>query len=155
MFARLQLARLLAAAVVMTVPVTWVQAAAAQTVEAHPIEGAGFPFGLWRNPKDTVHIEIRPCGQAACGYVVWASAKAEADVKRAGDQPLIGSQLFRDFTPIGGDAWRGKVFVPDLRMTFSGTAKPVEGTGLRARGCLVANYICKSQIWLRTTPRAD
>src|SRR5438067_525501 len=36
-------------------------------------------FGVWRNPKDSVHVEIRPCGASACGYVVWAAAHAQAD----------------------------------------------------------------------------
>jgi uncharacterized protein (DUF2147 family) len=112
-------------------------------------DAAGFPFGVWQNPRDTVHIDIRPCGAAACGYVVWASPKAEADVQRRGGQPLLGSQLFKDFTPIGKDVWRGKVFVPDMRMTFSGAASPVDTTGLKARGCLIGNYLCRSQVWRR------
>jgi len=155
MLIRHRLARLLAAAIALTASVGGIQAAQAQTAEAHSVEPLGFPFGLWRNPKDTVHIDIRPCGPAACGYVVWASAKAEADVKRAGDGPLIGSQLFKDFFPIGRDVWRGKVFVPDLRMTFSGTASPADAGGLKARGCLLGAYLCRSQLWLRTVARTD
>jgi uncharacterized protein (DUF2147 family) len=122
---------------------------------ARAADALGFPFGLWRNPKDTVHIEIRPCGAAACGYVVWANAKAQADARRGGTDPLVGLQLFKDFTPLGKDVWRGKVFVPDLRMTLTGTAAPAEGPGLKARGCLIGNYFCKTQVWRRAVEPSD
>ena len=135
----------LAAAVLAALPAAaWAQGPA-----------TGFPFGVWQNPKDSVHIEIRPCGASACGYVVWATPKAQADSERAGTPKLVGSELFRDFKPLGEDVWQGKVFVPDLRMTFSGTARPSDGGFLRARGCLISNYICKTQIWRRIADKAE
>ena len=112
-------------------------------------DGPPFPFGIWRNAKDTVHVDVRPCGSLACGYVIWATPKALADAKKGGGPELLGSQLLKDFTPLGDDVWRGKVFVPDLGMTFSGTARPVDGDGLKARGCLVAGVVCRSLIWRR------
>src|ERR1700741_4531122 len=76
-------------------------------------------FGVWRNPKNTVHLEIKPCGASACGYVIWASAKAQADARKGSGKELIGMQLLRDFEH-AGRSWRGKVFVPDLNMTLGG-----------------------------------
>jgi uncharacterized protein (DUF2147 family) len=107
------------------------------------------PFGIWRNPKNTVHIELRPCGENACGVVVWASPKALADAREAGTEDLVGLQLFREMTRDKNGTWRGKVFVPDLNMTVSGRAEPIDETHLRARGCLIAGMLCKSQIWVR------
>src|SRR5688500_12465270 len=78
-------------------------------------------FGLWRNPKNSVHVDIRPCGGSACGYVVWASPKAQADARKGSGRELVGMQLLRDFAPTGRN-WRGKVFVPDLNRTFTGSA---------------------------------
>ena len=108
----------------------------------------GDVFGVWRNPKNSVHVEVKPCGDHACGYVVWASEKAQRDAREAGSE-LIGLQIFRDMTPSRAGAWRGKVFVPDLNRTFSGRAEPLDATRLRAKGCLVAGVVCKSQIWTR------
>lgn len=105
-------------------------------------------FGVWKNPKDSVHVEIRPCGESACGYVVWASEKAQAAARKGGAQSLIGLQLFRDMTPDKDGSWKGRVFVPDLNRTFAGRAEPLDGERLRARGC-VAGILCKSQIWTR------
>jgi uncharacterized protein (DUF2147 family) len=105
--------------------------------------------GVWRNPKYSVHVEIKPCGPGACGYVVWASPKAQADAREGGTRELVGLQLFRNFTPEKNGAWRGKVFVPDLNATFSGTAQLIDTDSLKARGCLFAAIGCKTQVWKR------
>ena len=105
--------------------------------------------GVWRNPKNSVHIELKPCGAEVCGIVVWANAKADAATRKAGGKPLVGQQLMRNFV-IGPDhIGRGKVYVPDLNATFSGTAQQIDARSLRARGCLFANVLCKAQVWTR------
>lgn len=120
--------------------------AAPAAAEAQP--GSSI-YGVWRNPKNSVHVDVRPCGPSACGYVVWANADAQADARKGGTPNLIGLQLFRNFSPHASGRWRGKVFVPDLNATFTGTAELVDQDRLRARGCLIANIACKSQVWVR------
>lgn len=107
-------------------------------------------FGLWRNPKDSVHIDIRPCGESACGYVVWASDKARRKALEGSGKELIGQQLFREFVK-SQDEWRGRVFVPDLNRTFSGGARLRDGEHLEARGCAIGRFLCKTQIWTRVS----
>ena len=106
-------------------------------------------YGVWRNPKNSVHLEIKDCGETACGVVVWASTRAKADARKGGSANLVGLRLLRDFTPDKNGAWRGKVFVPDLNMTFSGTAEVLDAKTLRAKGCVLGSILCKSQIWTR------
>lgn len=108
-------------------------------------------FGVWRNPKNTVHLEIKPCGASACGYVIWASPKAQADARKGSGKELIGMQLLRDFER-AGRSWRGKVFVPDLNMTLGGAARPIDAVHLEAKGCLIGGLLCKSQVWSRLAP---
>lgn len=105
--------------------------------------------GIWRNPRDNVHLELRPCGAYLCGYVVWASDAATTSTRRRSKTELVGKQLMRDFSPGDGRIGRGKVFVPDLGMTFSGTAERLDAHTIKARGCVVGNLICKSQLWTR------
>lgn len=105
--------------------------------------------GIWRNPKDTVHIRAHPCGKSMCGTVVWASDKAKADARRGGTETLVGAQLFRGFVQERAGVWRGKVFVPDIGKTFSGTITVVDDRTLKGSGCLLGRVGCKTQIWTR------
>ncbi|WP_421737492.1 DUF2147 domain-containing protein [Caulobacter sp.] len=106
-------------------------------------------YGVWRNPHDTVHLEIKDCGPSTCGIVVWASAKAQADARKSGSDTLIGQQLLRDFEPQKAGGMRGKVYVPTLKMTFQGTAELLDGKTMKAKGCVIGNLLCKSQVWTR------
>jgi len=105
--------------------------------------------GVWRNPKNSVHIQIRPCGSNLCGYVVWANDHAKEDARKGGTANLVGSQLLRNFEPSKTGVWKGKVFIPDLNATFSGTAQLLDADTLKARGCLFAGIACKAQNWKR------
>lgn len=104
-------------------------------------------YGVWRNPKNSVHVEIRDCGDRTCGYVVWANEHAKKDAREGGTENLVGLQLFRDFKKVRDNYFRGRVFVPDLNRTFSGSAEFVDDTTLKAKGCLIGNILCKSQTW--------
>jgi uncharacterized protein (DUF2147 family) len=107
-----------------------------------------FTYGVWRNPKNSVHVEIKPCGGGrACGVVIWANADAVADARKGGTPNLVGLQLLRDFALQKSGSWKGKVFVPDLNMTLSGTADFPDATTMKAKGCLL--LFCKSQTWRR------
>lgn len=107
-------------------------------------------FGVWRNPKDNVHVEIRPCGAAACGTVVWASAKAQAKARAAGADSLVGTQVLKNLElDERRGVWRGKVFVPELNRNFTGVAEPMDSRRLRAKGCVVGGLLCKSQVWTK------
>jgi len=109
----------------------------------------GDVYGVWRNPKGSVHIEIKPCENRTCGYVVWANAEARADVKKKNNQDLVGMQLLRDFAATDPNEWKGRVYVPDLDMTFSGQVRLLDRASLKAKGCLLPNFLCKSQTWTR------
>jgi uncharacterized protein (DUF2147 family) len=126
-------------------------AVSAQTVAA---PRPGDIYGVWRNPKGSVHIEIKPCETRTCGYVVWANADAREDVKKKKNQDLIGMQLLRDFSAADPNEWKGRVYVPDLDMTFSGQVKLLDRASLKAKGCLLPNFLCKSQTWTRVDTAA-
>ncbi|MBL0914683.1 MAG: hypothetical protein IBJ13_03965, partial [Sphingopyxis sp.] len=44
---------------------------------------AASPIGLWQNPKATLLVRPRNCGQALCGAIVWAGPAAIADARDA------------------------------------------------------------------------
>jgi uncharacterized protein (DUF2147 family) len=105
-------------------------------------------FGIWKNPKGSVQLDIRPCGAQVCGHVIYASAGADADARKQTGKPLVGQQLLRDFRPDKG-GWKGKVYVPDLDRTFAGTARLLDDDRLEAKGCVLGGLICKTQVWRR------
>ncbi len=103
----------------------------------------------WRNPGNSVHVRLDRCDGAVCGIVTWASDKAIADARRGGTTRLVGTALFRDLKPAGDGKWSGKVFVPDIRQTFSGTIEFQGGDKMVGKGCVLFGLICKSQTWSR------
>ena len=107
------------------------------------------PTGVWRNPRNSVHVRIQPCGRELCGTVVWASARAQEKARAAGTANLVGAQLFRQFQPVGNSLWGGRVFVPDRARTVSGTLRPTGPNAVVASGCLMGRMLCRSQTWTR------
>ncbi|WP_395672459.1 DUF2147 domain-containing protein [Phenylobacterium sp.] len=110
---------------------------------------AASAFGVWRNPKDSVRVEIRPCGDGACGIIVWANEKAKRNARASGTTNLVGTQVFRNLELDDNGVWRGRVYVPEMRRTFSGTAQQLDEVRLRAKGCLIGGVLCKAQVWVR------
>ncbi|MBO9560014.1 MAG: DUF2147 domain-containing protein [Caulobacter sp.] len=131
-------------------------AAGLMAASASPALAEDFNYGVWRNPKNSVHVEIKPCGGGkACGVVVWANDEAKADAKKGGTPELVGLQLLRDFQLQKNGSWKGKVFVPDLNMNFNGTADFPNATTMKAKGCLIGGFLCKSQTWRRVDVMAS
>jgi uncharacterized protein (DUF2147 family) len=110
---------------------------------AQEAEGAN----VWRNPQNSVHVRIQPCGNSRCGVVVWANEKAKADSARGGTANLVGLNLFRDFQQVKPNIWKGRAFVPDMNRTFTGTLTIKNGDTAVAKGCVL--MVCKSQTWTR------
>lgn len=106
-------------------------------------------FGIWTNPQKSVRVRAHRCGEAMCGTVIQASEKAQADARKGGMDNLVGAELFSGFVVEKVNVWRGKVFVPDIRRTFSGTITRVNDDTLRAQGCLIGRIGCRSQVWTR------
>jgi uncharacterized protein (DUF2147 family) len=102
-----------------------------------------------RNPSNSVHVRVHPCGKSRCGTVVWANDKAKADSARGGTRNLVGTELFREFREVSPKVWKGKVFVPDLNKVLTGTGTVKDQNTIVARGCLFAGMGCKSQTWTR------
>ena len=108
-------------------------------------------LGVWKNPSGSVQVRAEPCGKSMCGIVVWASDKAIADARKGSDKPLVGSSLFQDFKKVKPGLWRGRVYVPDIGKTFSGTIRVLDENRLEGKGCLVGGIGCRSQTWTRVS----
>jgi len=115
----------------------------AAAAHAAPIEGR------WQNPKDSVIVNVARCGDAYCGKVAWASAKAKADARKGGTANLVGTSLMSGFTPDGTGGFKGKVLLPKRGIHASGTIRHAGSNALIVKGCAIAGLICKEQRWTR------
>ena len=104
--------------------------------------------GRWSNPKDSVVVDIDRCGNAWCGTVVRATAKARADAREGGTTNLIGTRLMSGFVPDDG-AYKGRVFLPKRNMHAGGTIRLVGPDTLSVKGCAIAGLLCREQRWHR------
>ena len=107
--------------------------------------------GNWTSPSGNVFVTIAPCGAAMCGRVSWASDRAKADARRAGTDPLIGTELLTDFTATRNGRWKGQLFVPDLNRRSRAELRLVDPDRIKISGCMVGRILCKSQLWTRST----
>ncbi|HMI41303.1 MAG TPA: DUF2147 domain-containing protein [Sphingomicrobium sp.] len=116
----------------------------ASATHAAPIEGR------WQNPKDSVIIDVAPCGGGSyCGKVSWASPKAKAGARKGGTERLVGMRLLTDLKPDGKGGWRGRAFLPKRNMHANAMIRPAGASAMIVKGCLLAQMICKEQRWTR------
>ena len=109
------------------------------------------PFeGHWRSPGGNSIINLAPCGDAWCGTVAWASAKAKKASAKTTSQ-LVGTQLLTDVRPAGPDRWNGRLFIPDKNMRVTAKLEMAPGGQLKVSGCLAGKSLCKSQLWTPVT----
>ena len=121
--------------------------AAAQVVAPAPAPPA--IEGQWHNLTNSVEVRIGPCGKALCGWATRASPEAEAAAKNGGTPELVGTMLLRDLEPSGKNRWIGTLFVPDRNLTVWTSVTLADPVTITMRGCLMTNFICKSQTWKR------
>lgn len=107
------------------------------------------PIGVWQNPKGTIRVRTRPCGELLCGNIVWASPVAMADAREAGVTSLIGTELLSDYRHTGRGRWTGQVYVPDQGRRFYSTIEQKGPNDLRISGCILGGLLCKRQDWTR------
>jgi len=107
------------------------------------------PAGLWISPHHDVAVRTAPCGDHLCGWVVWASATAQADARAGGTDRLIGTELLEDYRADGRGIWSGTVFVPDMGRRFSSRIGLPSVDRLQIRGCLLGEMLCRTQLWTR------
>jgi uncharacterized protein (DUF2147 family) len=103
---------------------------------------AGDPTGVWINDTGRGAIEIKPCGGALCGHVVWV--KDPSDTKGCGRQ-IIGSAA-----KVGAGVWdNGWIYSPEKKQKYDVELKPLANGKLQVTGYAGTKLFSKKMIWTR------
>ncbi len=98
--------------------------------------------GVWLNDTGRGAIEIKPCGAALCGHVVW--------VKDGSDAKGCGRQIIGDARKVGGAVWdNGWIYSPERKKRYDVELKPLDGERLRVTGYAGSKFFSKTMIWKR------
>ncbi len=103
---------------------------------------AGDPTGVWINDTGRGAIEIRPCGAALCGHVVW--------VKDPTDTKGCGRQIIGNAAKVGANTWdNGWIYSPEKKKRYDVELKPIGGGKLQVTGYAGTKLFSKTMIWTR------
>ena len=116
-------------------------------------------FGLWLTENQKAIVEVAPCGQMACGRIVWLAEPNRPDGSAKVDQnnpdpalqsrPVCGLPLIGNFQR-GGDSWDdGFIYNPEDGETYTSTMHVTTDGNLYVRGYVGLPLFGKSQTWTR------
>ena len=113
-------------------------------------QGASPIEGKWRNPKDSVVVNVAPCGGGAwCGTVARASEKFKAGARKGGTANVVGSRLLTGLKPDGKGGYKGRAYIPKYRVHATATVRSAGANVMIVKGCALAGLACKEQRWTR------
>ena len=116
--------------------------AAAITFPAASAQAASSPKGVWMNDTGRGAIEIKSCGNALCGHVVW--------VKATGDEKGCGKQIIGEAQPAGAGHWdNGWIYSPEQKRRYDVELTPLSETRLRVVGYAGTKFFSKTMIWTK------
>lgn len=97
-------------------------------------------FGVWKT-EDDGDIDIRPCGEHLCGYIIDHDTDEES-------HRLNGHRLLEGYRYLGDGVWKGGKIHNPRGGTFNGALSLLDSGRLKIRGCLVWP-LCGSRVWTR------
>jgi uncharacterized protein (DUF2147 family) len=117
-------------------------------------------FGRWLVEGGDAVIEIAPCGDQACGRLVWLKAPWDADgsPKRDVENPepaartraLCGLPLIEGLSPAGDGSWEdGTIYSARDGRTYGFEIRPDGPDRLNVRGYVGISLLGGSRTWVR------
>lgn len=107
--------------------------------------------GRWRNAKGSVVVRVAPCGDAYCGTVVQANARAKAGAREGGTEDLVGTRILSGVRAAGDGLFKGRAFDPKRNIHAPATIRVIGPSTLSVKGCVLSGIICKEQRWTRVS----
>ncbi len=119
-------------------------------------------FGFWLTESKKAVVQITPCGQSACGNVVWLAEPNDEAGKPKIDKnnpdaalqsrALCGMAMIGDFSNDGNGEWSsGFIYDPEGGDLYKSKMRLTEEGNLYVRGYVGIPLLGKSQVWTRET----
>lgn len=109
------------------------------SLSAFQANAATPPQGVWIDSNGRGAVEIKPCGDALCGHVVW--------VKNTADAKGCGRQIIGDAAPSGGGAHEGWIYSPEDRKRYNVEISPTKDGRLKVVGYAGMRLFSKTMYW--------
>ena len=118
-------------------------------------------FGYWLNQDQDAIIEITPCGNSACGSLVWfaepnfENGQPKTDLNNPDPamttRTVCNLQIIGDFTNDGDSKWTdGSIYDPKKGKTYKSKMHVTDEGNLYLRGYIGISLIGRSETWTRT-----
>jgi uncharacterized protein (DUF2147 family) len=110
------------------------------------------PIGEWIPKGGEGRVQIRPCGQALCGYASGANPndtdQHNPDASKR-NRPMNGMPVLIDMKPAKNDHWEGQAYNPTDGRTYSSNISLKSADVLRIEGCVFGGLFCGGEDWTR------
>lgn len=98
------------------------------------------PVGVWLDDTGRGAVEIKPCGNALCGNVVW--------VKSSTDSDGCGKQIIGNVMPVGSGHWdNGWIYSPEKGRKYDVELTPLSNGNLKVVGYAGLKFLSRTMIW--------
>jgi uncharacterized protein (DUF2147 family) len=134
---------------------------AAAQAPAHPV------FGVWIDHTGRGAVELKPCGTAVCGQIVWLQQPNASNGRPLTDgnnpnaamrnRPICGLQIIGDVQPTSDGSFAdGWIYNPEDGGRFSLDLKLLHPDRLQIHGFAGMRFLGETHVWTRaaaTQPR--
>lgn len=122
--------------------------------------GSDPAYGYWLTENRRAIVEIAPCGNAACGKLIWSAQPRDEtghmklDIKNDDPtmrtRPICGIELIGGFKTAGLGRWEdGWIYNPRDGQKYTALLRALGDQMLEVRGYLGFEFLGKSQVWTR------
>ena len=108
-------------------------------------------LGRWTNCNGNAVVQVERCGDAYCGRVIKATAKAKKQAREAGTANLVGTRILTGLKPVGGGKYRGRAFVPKRNVHGTATVRQLSPEVMEVHGCVLGGMLCDKEYWMRVS----
>jgi glucan biosynthesis protein C len=127
---------------------------------AQPSDASASPIGVWYAEGGAAQVEVRDCGDALCGRVVWLRSPFDENGCPMSDRfnpdeslrgrSVIGIDLLSGLQPVPGEAWDGgTIYDPTSGRTYRCTMSMAGDDRLMVRGYMGFHILGRTTTWIR------